>query len=101
SNLASDDFDVTRAKALKENRGVSFVGVILNGEFEVAPDVAREWLQKPRNVNSRPTSDVLRPTFNGDDFNGERNEKWVVDFGTSLSEADAAQYELPFQYVLA
>jgi type II restriction/modification system DNA methylase subunit YeeA len=100
-NLTAASFDVTSAKPLAENNKTSFVGVILNGEFEVEPSKAREWLRAPANVNSRPNSDVLRPTFNGDDFNGERNEKWVVDFGTSRSEKDSAQYELPFQYILS
>jgi type II restriction/modification system DNA methylase subunit YeeA len=99
SNLSAASFDVTAAKQLIENSKTSFVGVILNGEFEVEPAQAREWLLAPTNVNGRSNSDVLRPTFNGSDFNGERNEKWVVDFGVELSEAAAAQYELPFQYI--
>ena len=101
SNLSAESFDVTAAKQLTENKKTSFVGVIFNGEFEVEPAQAREWLLAPLNVNGRPNSDVLRPTFNGDDFNGERNEKWVIDFGVGLSEAAAAQYELPFQYILS
>jgi type II restriction/modification system DNA methylase subunit YeeA len=74
--------------------------VILNGEFEIEPAVAREWLRQPLNVNGRPNADVIRRTFNGDDFNGERPEKWVVDFGTSMTENEAAMYEKPFNHII-
>ena len=100
ANLTSSSFDITQARVLRENAAISFVGVILNGEFEVEPTLAREWLRAPTNVNGRPNSDVLRPTFNGDDFNGARAEKWVIDFGTTLSEQEAAKYEKPFEYIL-
>jgi type II restriction/modification system DNA methylase subunit YeeA len=58
-------------------------------------------LAAPLNVNGRPNSDVIRPTLNGDDFNGARPDKWVIDFGTQMSEAEAALYEAPFERVSA
>jgi type II restriction/modification system DNA methylase subunit YeeA len=96
SDLTSSTVDLTKRASLSENEGTAFVGVILNGDFEVDGKIARRWIQSPANVNGRPNSDVLRPTLNGDDFNGERPDKWVVDFGTNLSEAEAAEYEGPF-----
>jgi len=96
---ASTGFDLTQAVALQQNLGTCFVGVILNGEFELPGTAARAMLRSPSNVNGRPNSDVLRPTLNGDDFNGERPDKWVVDFGTEMSCEDAAHYERPFQYI--
>ncbi|MEQ1934437.1 MAG: DNA methyltransferase, partial [Fimbriimonadaceae bacterium] len=92
--------DVSSRATLPENLGLCFVGVILNGDFEVSDDVARNWLRLPTNVNGRPNSDVLRPTLNGDDFNGIRPKKWVVDFGTTATEYEAAMYEEPFRHVL-
>jgi type II restriction/modification system DNA methylase subunit YeeA len=100
-DLTASAFDLTSARQLRENQKISFVGVILNGEFEVDGAVARKWLLEPRNVNGRPNADVLRPTLNGDDFNGERPDKWVVDFGTDRSEAEAAFYQSPFGYIEA
>jgi type II restriction/modification system DNA methylase subunit YeeA len=100
ADLTGRAIDLTKVSPLPENLNVSFVGVILNGEFEVPAPVAREWLREPRNVNGRPNSDVLRPTFNGDDFNGNRDEKWIVDFGSSMAESEASLYERPFQYIL-
>lgn len=96
---AANGLDLTQTAPLDQNKGVCFVGVILNGEFEVPPTVARTMLTAPRNVNGRANSDVLRPSLNGDDFNGLRPDKWVIDFGTDLSEQDAALYELPYEYV--
>jgi type II restriction/modification system DNA methylase subunit YeeA len=78
---------------------VCFVGVILNGNFEITGDLAREFLCCPDNVNGRSNADVIRPTLNGNDFNGDRPDKWVIDFGTSMSEADAALYERPFGFI--
>jgi type II restriction/modification system DNA methylase subunit YeeA len=99
SDLSASDIDYTRVLKLRENNGVCFVGVILNGGFEIDPKSARRILKAPRNVNGRYNSDVLRPTLNGDDFNGERPDKWVVDFGTTMSAADAAFFEEPFHYI--
>ena len=96
---ASAGFDLTKAAPLPQNANVCFVGVILNGEFELPGDDARSMLQAPVNVNGKPNSEVLRPTLNGDDFNGERPDKWVVDFGTGMTCGEAAHFERPFQYI--
>ncbi|MFG1188630.1 class I SAM-dependent DNA methyltransferase [Xanthobacter flavus] len=98
-NLTSGAFDVTKRIALTQNRGVCFVGVILNGEFELTGEQARYLLTLPSNVNGMSNSDIVRPTLNGDDFNGVRPDKWVIDFGTELSEADAALYEAPYAHI--
>lgn len=91
--------DVTQAKVLEENKGVCFVGVILNGEFEIPASIARAMLSSPRNVNGKSNRDVLRPSLNGDDFNGRRPDKWVIDFGTDMTADDAALYELPYTHI--
>lgn len=98
-NLTCAAVDLTQRQTLPENLGVCFVGVILNGNFELTGDRAREMLSAPQNVNGRPNSDVIRPTLNGDDFNGVRPDKWVIDFGTALSREAAAYYELPYKWV--
>lgn len=100
ADLTAGRYDLNARKTLQENLHSCFVGVILNGEFEVDGELARSWLVEPNNINGKPNSEVLRPTLNGDNFNGERPDKWVVDFGTSTSERDAAMYEKPFQYIL-
>jgi type II restriction/modification system DNA methylase subunit YeeA len=99
ANLTAGQTDITRRESLHENMNVCFVGVILNGEFELPGILARDFLRSALNVNGRPNSDVLRPTLNGDDFNGRRPDKWVIDFGTSLTETEATLYERPFGYI--
>lgn len=98
-NLTAAAIDLTLRKTLSENLRVCFVGVILNGNFELDGDSARQMLLAPRNVNGRPNSDVIRPTLNGDDFNSVRPDKWVIDFGTAMSREMAAQYELPYRRI--
>ena len=51
--------DLTQAKPLLENAGISFIGTQKNGPFDISGDLARQWLRLP-NPNGRPNSDVLR-----------------------------------------
>lgn len=100
ADLRSGDTNLTVLSRLSENKNASFVGVILNGDgFELDGCTARNFLQAPTNPNNRNNSDVLRPTLNGDDFNGTRPDKWVIDFGTDLSEEDASLFETPFEHI--
>jgi len=103
SRIASDLTDspliVSKLEALEANRRVAFTGVFINGQFEIPGKLAREWLLSPTNVNGRPNSDVLRPTMNGADLLQRGEEKWLIDFGTTMSLEDAAQYEAPFSFV--
>jgi len=101
SDLTSSAVDLTLRSELVQNKNSCFVGVILNGHFEIDESMAREWLVAPRNVNGRSNQDVIRPTLNGDDFNGERPAKWIIDFGTGMTERDASFYEKPYDYLRA
>ena len=98
-NLTAGRNNVTKRSPLAQNMGVCFVGVILNGQFEIPGTLARALATAPDNVNGRPNTDVIRPTLNGDDFNGNRPDKWVIDFGISISETAAALYERPFSFI--
>ena len=88
--------DLTLAERLPENRGVAYMGDTKGGAFDVSGDLAREWLLLPRNPNGRPNSDVLRPWMNGMDVTRRPSDKWIIDFGWEMSEAEAALYEAPF-----
>src|SRR5574338_368495 len=92
--------DLTAAGPLAQNRGCVFMGVTKVGSFDVPGELARSWLALP-NPNGRPNSDVVRPSWNGLDLTRRNRDVWIVDFGTSLGEADAALYEAPFQHVVA
>jgi len=96
---AGDGLNLTQAKPLKGNAGIAFQGPEKNGAFDIEGELARQWLKLP-NPNGRPNSDVLKPRYNGLDLARRYSGGWVIDFGTSMSESDAALYEVPFQYVL-
>lgn len=93
--------DFTQAKRLQENRGVCFQGTIKDGNFDIAGALAREWLLLPTNPNGRPNSEVVRPWMNADDITGRPSDNWIVDFGTSRTEIESAQYEQPFRHVVS
>ena len=99
SDLAGSSTDLVQALPLKCNRNVSFRGTTKSGPFDIPGDLAREWLRLPANPNGRPNADVLKPWVNGMDLTRRPAGKWIVDFGWSMTEADAALYEAPFTYV--
>ncbi len=96
---AGEGLNLTQARQLKENSGVCFQGPEKNGAFDIEGELARQWLTLP-NPNGRPNSDVVKPRYNGLDVARRYSDGWVIDFGTSMPEADAALYEAPFEYVV-
>ena len=90
--------DLTKARRLARNAGVAFMGDTKGGPFDVPGDLAREWLREPANPNGRPNSDVLKPWMNGMAITRRSADKWIVDFGWTMEEREAALYESPFQY---
>ena len=99
SDLTAGNFDLAKAVRLKQNAKVSFMGNTKNGEFDVAGDLARDWLSLPANPNGRPNSDVLKPWVNGMDLTRRPAGKWIVDFGDAMEVGEAALYEAPFAHV--
>ena len=91
--------DLTKAHRLKENADISFIGDMKKGKFEITSDLASQMLKMPRNPNGRPNSDVLRPWVNGLDITRRPRDMWIIDFEMNMSEADAALYEAPFEYI--
>lgn len=100
SDLTSTAFDLTTAVRLPENVGVAFMGDTKGGAFDIHGDLAREWLRLP-NPNGRSNAEVLRPWLNGMDVTRRPSDKWIIDFGWTMSEADAALFQAPFEYVCA
>ena len=90
--------DLTKAQRLCRNIGVAFMGDTKGGPFDVPGEQAREWLREPASPNGRPNSDVLRPWVNGMDLTRRPADKWIVDFGWSMVQEEAALYEAPFQH---
>ncbi|MBT1121723.1 class I SAM-dependent DNA methyltransferase [Stutzerimonas nitrititolerans] len=99
SDLSNAQSDLTQAVKLKENQSTAYLGMKKGGSFDIPGSLARQWLSTP-NPNGKSSADVLFPWVNGTDIVKERHGKWIVDFGTAMSEDDAALYEGPFAHVL-
>ena len=98
ADLTSGRADLTRAGRLLVNCRVAFVGDQKSGSFDIPGDMAREWLRLPANPNGQTNTDVLKPWMNGMDLTRRPAGKWIIDFGWSMSEREAALYEEPFRY---
>jgi type II restriction/modification system DNA methylase subunit YeeA len=90
--------DITQARILPENQGIAFMGDTKVGPFEIPEALAREWLPL-RNPNGKSNADVVRPWANGLEVTRTPQRLWIVDFPPGMSEAEAAQYEKPFEYI--
>ncbi|MBK1642157.1 hypothetical protein CKO12_09760 [Chromatium okenii] len=91
--------DLTDANTLTENAGVAFQGSQKIGAFDIAGELARDWLLLP-NPHNKPNSDVLKPSWNGLDVTRRQRDGWIIDFNVKMPEIDAAFYEAPFDYVV-
>lgn len=89
---------VVAAKPLEENANTCFMGITKVGAFDVDGDLVRPWLSAP-NPHQKSCSEVLKPSWNGLDVTRRPRDTWIVDFGCTLSVADAALFEKPFAYV--
>ena len=100
ADLTEGSIDATRATRLATNQSTAFLGVNKNGAFDVPGDTAREWLRLPANPNGCPNADVLKPRIVGMDVVQRSSDQWIIDFGTTMTEAKAALYEAPFAHVV-
>ena len=101
SNINADltsGADVTQARRLAENANVSFMGITQIGPFDITREIAQEMLRQP-NPHGKPNSDVVKRWTIGRDINQRSRDMWIIDFGLDMSEADAALYEAPFEYL--
>lgn len=98
SNLSSLT-DITAASRLAENAEICFMGTTKVGAFDLKAEDARRMLGRPLNGNGRPNSDVVKPWINAMDVTRKSRGMYIIDFGTSMTEQEAAQYEWPFEYL--
>ena len=91
--------DLTQAVRLDENLGTCFMGASKKAPFDIPGEMARSWLKLP-NPHQRSNAEVLRPLWNGLDLTRRPRDIWIIDFGTDLSEWEAALFERPFEYVV-
>ena len=93
------DLDLSAAVRLISNQRIGFIGDARKGPFEIDGVTAAKWLAAPLNPNGRPNSDVVRKWINGVSIVRREPPLWWVDFGASMTEEEAALYELPFEFV--
>ena len=91
--------DLTKARRLKENVGVSFIGVSMHGPIDVVPGEAKKMLKLPLNVNGRPNSDVVLEIRNAESVAKRPGPRYVVYFPPNMALEEAAYYEAPFEFV--
>jgi len=99
ANLSANNMDLTQAIILESNKGRAFQGTIKVGSFDITGEEARTFLQMPTNPNSRLNIDVIKPWANGLDIVRRPRDMWIIDFGCTMKETDAALYETPFEHV--
>ena len=91
-------FSTLLPSRLEQNAGTSFTGTFLNGPFEIPTELAEMWLNEPINVTGKRNCAVLKLTANGQDVLQRGDRKWLLDFGSNISEEEAALFEAPFEY---
>jgi len=91
--------DVNTAIRLMENDQIVFPGTKKYGDFDIDYETAQTFLAAQNNPNGRPNRDVIKPWRNGSDLVGKNKNKWIIDFGVQMTEGQASQYELPYEYV--
>jgi type II restriction/modification system DNA methylase subunit YeeA len=99
SNLTANP-DTTKATPLARNAGMCIIGTQKNGAFDIPIDLALQWLSLALNPHGRPNSDVVLPWSNGVDITQRPSHMWIIDFGVSMSEEDAALYQAPFEHLV-
>src|SRR2546423_5567372 len=100
SQRLTGQMDLRRARRLIEILGLTFMGDTKEGAFDITGGLASSLVAAPVNPNGRPNCDVVRPWVNGLDVTRRPRGMWIVDFGTHMSEEEAALYEAPFAYVV-
>jgi type II restriction/modification system DNA methylase subunit YeeA len=91
--------DVTEAKRLLENLGISFMGDTKGGSFDITREQARKLVLSAGNPHGKPNIDVVKPWINGFDVTRRSRDMFIIDFGTMI-ENEAALYEAPFEFTM-
>ena len=90
--------DLTRARRLRENLGIAFMGDTRGGPFEIQGELAARMLASP-NPDGRSNAEVIRPWVNGLDLTRRPRGMWIIDFGVGMAQEEVALYEAPFEYL--
>ena len=89
--------DVTTARQLKANLDLAFMGTTKGGAFDIPEGLGLELLRAP-NPHGKPNSDVVVPWVNGMDLTQRPSGTWIIDYGVSLVESEAAKYDAIYKH---
>jgi type II restriction/modification system DNA methylase subunit YeeA len=95
----SSSLNLVDAQSLSENKNLAFMGITPAGKFDVAGNLARQWISSSGNPNGMSNANVLRPYYNGIDLTRGNRDIWIIDFGVDMPMDKAAEYEKPFEYL--
>ena len=101
TNIFSDlaaGIDFTKARRLKGNLRVAFMGDTKGGPFDIPEATALEMLEQT-NLDGRSNREVVLRRVNGKDITSRPNRTWIIDFGVDMSIEEASLYEAPFEHV--
>jgi type II restriction/modification system DNA methylase subunit YeeA len=98
-DLSSGNNALNSAEKLPQNASASFIGAQQNGPFTVPGAIARHWLSQPT-LGTNAMSAVVRPWCNGRDLTDRSTDVWLIDFGTTMAEQDAALIVEPFEHLV-
>lgn len=90
--------DITEAKRIDTNIGISFMGDIKVGPFDISDDLAMSMLKDP-NAHGIPNSDIIVPWSNGLDITRRPQMMWIIDFGVKTPREEVEKYTAPFSYI--
>jgi type II restriction/modification system DNA methylase subunit YeeA len=96
----TDGVNLTTSKKLAENSDCAFIGSQKGGAFDISHTIAQTMLQHKNSSPEYKNATVVRPWINGSGITGRPQNKWIIDFGVDMTEAEAQRYKLPFQHVL-
>ncbi len=94
----SSTVDITQAKLLSENQGISYQGASQKGPFDIPANLAQKLLSE-ENPLGNLNSDVVRLVCNASDLVDRSRNMFSVYFPPNFTEQDAAEYIAPFKYL--
>ena len=97
-DLSSRNADLTKAKRLRENSDIAFQGVIPVGPFDISLEEVFDVISDS-NPDGADNEDVIKPLITARDITDRPSDRWIIDFGVSRSESEAARYRKPFEIV--
>ena len=98
ANLTSGAVDTTKARRLSENVRIAFQGVIPVGPFDLTEQEANATLSTS-NPDGARNVDVIKPLITAKDVTDRPSNRWIIDFGISATQDEAARYVRPFEII--